>query len=757
MHRFSLFLLIFLLVVALALPAVSPVQAQTALPPTETATPSPTPEPTTEPPMPTLISAEDLVPLAEIGLPQNEVLYGPYDSKRLRFGLPPSWELQPGAELYLNLSAFYTNNTGDTFIGANGGTLEVTFNNVLLTTLVLDWVGKRSVRIPIPAEALTPSRADGRHELYLFLNSAIDCNYDNQTSVTIFADSQFYFPHDIRPPVLDLGLLPLPIFQLGTFRPSQAVVVVPDSPDATELEAAYTVIGGMAGMTRNIIEPALLFASEVTSRTLQENHLLLVGYPDEFAAFANADWPVKPTNGRLQHPDMQADDGLIQIASAPDDATLSWLMISANNATGLRKAAQAFSSGALRTSGRPDLALIADVEHSVLVQHTAEDRTLGDLGYDVQNASGFGVHYFEFEFYMPPGMVAADDAHVTLNFNHSAMIDLARSGMLVYLNQRIIGSARFTEQTAKQGQEDFRLPRYALLPGINRLLVAADLIPSDFCSNLILSNLWITITPDSNLHIPLQPVQFALIDFRDLSQYPYPFVSSPTLSTLGLVLPQNNPTAWKLGASLMANLSHWRSGAILEFGVAFDGNIPSDFQQRDLIFLGRPSQLQMISTVADRLPVPFPDGSDIASEHGMQVTYRIPKGTSLGYLELFASPWDEQHTMLGVFGSTEEGLNWAVNALLESSLRGKLNGNFAVLRNEQLFTTDTRLGIGSGNLAATAVPEVSMTPLVSLTPQAPSSTSAKPGWIVPFIVGSTLFAAALIVVLIINALRKNSE
>jgi len=737
MRRLSLFLLIFLLVITLALPAVSPVQAQTALPPTETVTPSPTPELAPETPVPTLISAEDLVLLTQIGLPQNGVFHGPYDSKRLRFGLPPSWELQPGAELFLSLSAFYTNNTGDTFIGANGGTLEVTFNNLLLTTLVLDWVGERSVRIPIPAEALVPSHTDGRHELYLFLNSAIDCTYDNQTSVTILADSQFYFPHDIRPPVLDLGLLPLPIFQLGTFRPSQAVVIVPDSPDAAELEAAYTVIGGMAGMTRNAIEPPLLLAGEVTSRTLQENHLLLVGYPDEFAAFANANWPVKPTNSGLEHPDMQPDDGLIQIAPAPDDATLSWLMISANNATGLRKAAQAFSSGALRTSGRPDLALIADVEHSVLVQQTAEDRTMGDLGYDVQNASGFGVHYFEFEFYMPPGMMATDDAHVTLNFNHSAMIDLARSGMLVYLNERIIGSARFTEQTAKQGQEDFQLPRYALLPGINRLLVAADLIPSDFCSNLILSNLWITITSDSNLHIPLQPVQFALIDFRDLSQYPYPLVSSPTLSTLGLVLPPNDPTTWKLGASLMANLSRWRSGAILEFEVAFDGNIPSDFQQRDLILLGRPSQLQMLSTMADRLPVPFPEGSDIASEHGMQVTYRIPAGTSLGYLELFASPWDEQRTMLGVFGSTEEGLNWAVNALLEPSLRSKLDGNFAVVRSEQLFTTDTRLGFGSGNLAATAVPDVSMTPLVSLTPpqahhplQAPNQAGLSPSSLV---------------------------
>ncbi|GAB4528110.1 MAG: cellulose biosynthesis cyclic di-GMP-binding regulatory protein BcsB [Anaerolineales bacterium] len=747
-------LLSFLLVIILALPILAPVHAQTEVPPTATATPSPSPAP--EPAAPVLISAEDLVPLVKIGMPQNEVMHGPYDSKRLRFGLPPAWELQPGAELYLHLSAFFTGSDGSTFIGANGGTLNVTFNNVLLTSLILDWVWEKEVRIPIPVEALTPSRNDGRHELYLFLNSAIDCNYDNQTSLTVFADTQFYFPHEIRPPLLDLGMLPLPVYQTDTFQVSSAAVVVPDAPSAAELEAAYTVIGALGRMTRYALIPPLLFASEVTSQTIQESHLLLVGYPAGLRAFDGANWPVVPETGRLHHPDMQADDGLIQITVSPANETLAWLMVSANNAVGLRKAAQAFSSGALRTSGRPDLALVADVENSVVVKQTAEDRTFGDLGYDVQSANGFGVHYFEFQFYLPPGMLASEESHVTLNFNHSAMMDLARSGMLVYLNEHIIGSARFTEQTARQGSEDFSLPRYALLPGVNRLIVAADLIPANFCSNLILSNLWITITPESNLHIPLQPVQFALVDFRDLNQYPYPFVSSPTLSSLGLVLPPDDPQTWKLGADLMAHFSRWSTGTILEFAVAVGDTLPAEFQERDLIFLGRPSQLPALQQVADRLPVPFPANSDIAAEQGMQISYRIPEGTSLGYLELFAPAWNEQRTVLGIFGSTPEGLTWALNALLDGALRGKLNGNFAVLNGDRLFTADTRVGIGSGNLAATAVNGLPLTPQVLSTPQAPIEASKKPVWIVPFVGATTLFAALLVLALIVGALRKNA-
>ncbi len=746
LRRTTVILVTLGLVFTVLAPAGKGAFAQSETPPVPTSTP-------------TLISAEDLVPFSLIGMPSPEVLHGPYDSKRLRFGLPSTWALQPGAELYLHLNAYFSNSRGRGVEGvraANGGTLEVSFNGQLIATVVFDWIGERTVRIPIPAELLQSPRSDGRHELYLFLNAAIDCAYDNQTAITVQADSQFYFPHDIHPPDLDLSLLPRPIYQLDSFQTESAVVVAPDNPSRAELEAAYLAVASVARMTRNTLVPELLFAGEVTPQIMAENHIIFVGQPAEFQSFAEAGWPVPFAGGQLQHPALQAGDGVIQMTTNPAEDTLVWVMVSGNDETGLQKAAQAFSSGALRTSGRPDLALVSDVERSIAVSEVPDERTFSDLGYSVQTASGFGVHYFDIKFYVPPGMTAGEDAYLRLRFNHSAMIDFARSGMLVYLNDQIIGSARFDENTAKQGVEDFILPQYALLPGVNRLLVAADLIPTDYCSNLVLSNLWITLTPDSLIHLPLIPMQFALMDFRNLGNYPNPFVASPTLSSLAFILPPDSPQTWKLGALLGADLARRRGGAILEFGLAFADDIPEAYRQRDWIVIGQPSKLPVLSEIDDVLPVPFPPGEDIAAESGLQITYRIPAGASLGYLELFAPPWDSQRTMLGVFGSTPEGLSWAVNALLESALRGKLNGNFAVVREDRLFTADTRLGLGSGNLGATAVPDVTALPSSLLTPAPVQHPAPKPGWIIPLIALSSALALALLVGVIVRSAKRDS-
>ena len=720
--------------------------------------PAPTPIPTELPAVPTLISAEDLLPFSMIGMSSSEVLHGPYDSMRLRFGLPSTWELQPGAELYLRLNAYFANSRrgADGIQAANGGTLEVSFNGQLIATLVFDWVGERTVRIPLPDEVLQSPRSDGRHELYLFLNAAIDCVYDNQTAITVQADSQFYLPHDIRPPDLDLSLLPRPIYQLDSFQTEAVVVVAPDNPSREELEAAYLVVGGMARMTRNALVPELLFVNEVTPQVMAENHAIFVGRPAAFRSFVTGEWPAPFAGGRLRHPDLQADDGVIQVTLNPSNDTLVWVMVSGNDEKGLQKAAQAFSSGALRTSGRPDLALVSDVEASVAIADVPDDRTFSDLGYSVQTARGFGVHYFDIKFYVPPGMTTSEDAYLRLRFNHSAMIDFARSGMLVYLNDQIIGSARFDEDTAKGGVDDFTLPRYALLPGVNRLVIAADLIPTDYCSNLVLSNLWITLAPTSLIHLPLMPMQFALMDFRNLGNYPNPFVASPTLSSLAFILPPDDPQTWKVGAALSADLARRRGGAILEFALAFADDVPEAYRQRDWIVMGQPSKLLLLSEMSDALPVPFPPGEDIAAESGLQITYRIPPGTSLGYLELFAPPRDSQRTILGVFGSTPEGLSWAANALLDSSLRGKLSGNFAVVREERLFTADTRIGLGSGNLAATAVPDVTSLPIQFTTPAPVEKVAQKPDWIIPVIAFSSALALAVLVSVLVRSAKRDS-
>jgi len=105
--------------------------------------------------------------------------------------------------------------------------------------------------------------------------------------------------------------------------------------------------------------------------------------------------------------------------------------------------------------------------------------------------------------------------------------------------------------------------------------------------------------------------------------------------------------------------------------------------------VGKASQLPIIAELGSNLPVPFDKGSDVAQDTKFRVTYHIPENTSLGYLELLTVPWDTTHNILAVLGTTDEGLTYSGNALTVPTIKSSLGGNFAIVRNEQVLTSDS--------------------------------------------------------------------
>jgi hypothetical protein len=130
------------------------------------------PEPTPEPVV--IATDENVVLFSDLGF-VDETLYGPFDTQRYRYFLPDTWELQPGAEIQLVINTFIggVGVPPEGMLRLVGGSLEVAFNKVTIETILLDAEGERTITIPIPDEALTPARADGRHELRLTLDSGL--------------------------------------------------------------------------------------------------------------------------------------------------------------------------------------------------------------------------------------------------------------------------------------------------------------------------------------------------------------------------------------------------------------------------------------------------------------------------------------------------------------------------------------------------------------------------------------------------------
>lgn len=740
-----IFHLITLLVLVFGLLAATPGSglAQTTGP-----TATPLPPATADAGSALLPAGENVFPFSVLGL-TDAIMKGPYDSFRVRFSLPVNWELSDGVEVRLALYTNFTSASGLTaaeLIQATGATLDVSYNGKVINTVVLDWTGDRTVTIKIPTEALLSAREDGRQDLLLFLDAAIDCNFEHQTTVAVRSTSQFVLPHTLKAPVADLTRLPYPIFQDTSLVPNLATLVVPDQPTASDLQAAFTVAAGFGRLTNGKLSSPVLPAAQVTDEIRKTNHLVFVGKASAFPGLLDQVTGLPAATGAAP------DDGIIQMAVSPWDSAHMVLVVGGSSDAGLIKAAQALSSGSLRAGGTPGLALVSDVKTAVETPNVPNDRTFADLGYVAPVVmSGIGLRSEDFIFFLPPGKTSGNDAYFDLVFNHSSTLDYGRSGINVLLNGLSVGSVRLSDATTKTTTSRISLPAYALHSGSNVLTIEANHVPYDYCTNITLNNLWTAIAPTSLVHVPLMDAAANLTPAAGLVTYPYPFISDPNLATMAIVVPANDPTAWNVAGKLAASLGQFTRGSLVTLTTVFGDAVPDAVKQNmDLLVVGRPSALPIVSELGDAMPAPFEAGKDTATEKGFQVTYRIPEGSSLGYVEWLTAPYNGGRTILGVLGSSADGLVWAGNALTDGKLRSKLGGNFAVISGQQVLTSDTRMSVGS--LQATVVPE---TTAVAATPvPVAAGAVANNSWVLPVLIVSSALIILILVILVINSLRK---
>lgn len=691
----------------------------------------------------------------------DELLLGPFSDMNVRFGLPSSWVVQPGAKLVINLDV---SSTSTTETGADsdftGATFEVTFNDQLLGVILLR-EGTQTLEFELPASAFVPVRNDKRHELSLFLDAGIDCLFPHETSVLVKANSGFVLPHTVVSPSIDLTQLPRPIFQLDSIQPEPLMIVLPDQPTEEEVRAGMIVAASFGRFTAGLQTLSMVSSGTLTEEAQATSHLLFVGMPSSFSLLSLVNFPAPIVNNQVTLPEMQPTDGIIQMTISPWNPALTVSYVGGADGSAVVKAAQALSSGELRAGSRLDMAVIANVSDSVEIPVVDTDRTFAALGYPSQTISGVGFQSIEYNFYIPYGQVAGQDAYVEISYSHSALMDFTGSGVVVQVNDRPVGSIRLTEESSKGiSTARITLPAYAITPGNNTLTIQAEFVPVDYCSEINREGLWMTVHEYSLLHIPLLPAPVNVTpQSRDLGQYPFLFNLTPTLDSLAFVVPASDPQAWGIGAKLASFLGSNATGVVITPDVVFADAVSEEIRQtKDLILVGRATQLPIIEELNDSLPSPFTPGSDLAIEKGLQVTYSLPEGTNIGYLQLLPAPWNTDLSILAVMGSTPIGLDWAGNALVTPDLIGELAGTFAVVTDTQVMTADTRLGLGVQNLSATAIPgEYPTTDVTPSTGEEPVAPAFRQDLILVAVVVVSILIAVMIYVALRISRKQNAK
>ena len=726
------------------------VQAQDFVP-----TPTVTPSLIATPSSAVLASGPDNVTFAQFGRDEIE-LTGPYDGASFSFALPADWKLTGGAELKLFMGVSFISTapqgtSSDLQVG--GGTFTVTLNGVLLGVFPLNETGEIERSLSIPIDAFAPFGPEGFSSLRFTLDSSQHCEVGDQLLVLIYPSSYFTLPHDLVLPDTNLVNFPRPIYQ-SSFVQDLVLIVVPDHPTSAEMQAALTVGAGLGKLSGNSLLIDMTTQSQLTPEQEMSNHIVLVGNAGSLPAFSELKFPLPAQDGAFQVDGGDPSDGIIQMINSPWSDSHVVLVVSGNSDQGTVKAAQAISTGVLRPNRFPNLAVVQKVETTPLITSWAIDRTLADLeaGYTGNVFRSRGQNTVVFNFNVPSGVTISPDAYFELNYSNSALLAYERSGIVVTLNRRPIGSVRLSDATANQAinKTKILIPPSALVVGNNQLEISASLIPRDICTPPTQFDLWVNIWPESTLHLPLGVIPAESAPVNDLTDYPAPFIYDSSLGDTAFVLASADSDSWRSAVQLAFTLGGNVNGPVLAPSVFYSDDFPEEERGKyQILVVGRPNEMPIMKEMNDYLPAPFQADSENASEDNFQVIYRIPLDSPLGYLEMMPSPWNSGKIVLAVLGNSPQGLGWATSSLIDPNLSLQLIGDFAAVNDQQIITTDTRTVVVPVNSPANS-PNIITTPQPS-NAVLPLPSSQNPSWILPALVASII----LIVLVFAGVIIRN--
>jgi hypothetical protein len=239
----------------------------------------------------------------------------------------------------------------------------------------------------------------------------------------------------------------------------------------------------------------------------------------------------------------------------------------------------------------------------------------------------------------------------------------------------------------------------------------------------------------------------------DLAFYPAPFTYYPLLDNTAFVLLRSDLESWRAALKIAAFLGSNSNGSVTALRVYYGDDLPeAERSKYNLLIIGRSSQMPIMGEINKTLPIPFLDGSDVLADGNFQVTYRIPADSPMGYMEIMPSPWNSDNAILAILGNTAQGLSWATSSLIDPDLRSKLAGNFAVINDKQIITTDTRLLINPG---PTQVAEIAVVPPTVVTTSPSPLATQRPTWVFPVFILLVILIILILAFVAIGTWSRN--
>jgi cellulose synthase operon protein B len=714
---------------------------------------------------PEMIVENDIITFTDFGI-DDVTFISDDESTTLRFAFPADWDFQEGISFQLDTNSllFGPDYSGD-YVENATGILNIEFNDYVLDSIIFNWGVEGLLDIFVPAEMLISQRSDQRHDLHLTIRSGVKCGKLLVSGIFIKPNSTVTIPHHYRSPSTDLRALPYPIYQ-QSFLEDSAVIVVPNNPSTSALEAAMNVSTGFGYATDEKLSLSLVPEWQLTNDLKDNNHLIFVGELDLFNSFAEFDLPIEEEATGNQ---VDEEDGIIQMIVSPYNNNKVVLVVTGLESAGVGLAGQVISAFNIRTSQPHNVAIIKDINPTTLneVDTNIVNATLEQVGFDNILIDRVGTNSAEIEFQVDNLNTIGYGAYIDVALSHSTLINYDNSGINVLVNKIPIGSIKLSNDTSDKHIKRISIPINVFVSGINTLSFQVMLNADDECFFRDEGTIWANILAETKLFIP-QASDLRLIENApiDLNVYPNPYVFPPTLSDTTIVVPPNDPSAWNVAMKIAANLGRSSDGDTTFLAVQYSDDVNDITKSEHLIIIGTATELSILSELAEYLPAQFEEESNFINEDILPIEYEMPEWRDIGYVMQFPSPFAEDRVVLLVTGSTDQGVEWSGNALTESVLRRSLFGDFAIIDDieimaQRLQPIPKRVSTENPELSEDTV---ETDPTIEVLLDESKEIANRPDWIIPamrlvlvLMGGVILFVALTSILRLLYARFKKTE
>ncbi|QYK51482.1 MAG: cellulose biosynthesis cyclic di-GMP-binding regulatory protein BcsB [Anaerolineales bacterium] len=641
--------------------------------------------------------------LVQLGAEPFAALQGPYSSLALSFTTPPNWDPQADSTLTLDLQSFFSS-----FVPAQGevpqqnlvaGHISVRLDGALLHRSVLSSNGEQQISLALEPGLLA---AQPQHTLHIDWDASASCQFNLSSTVLVQPSSMLsisYAEAAIEP---SLAQLPYPFYSPDALQHPGTLIVLPPAPTQGQVAAALTVA---AALGRFAPQQAIELAVEttLTEAALAEKHLVYVGQVESFRDLQSPTLPHNQDATLRQPAANRAGLGFIEVARSPWNIQRAILVVSGGSEAAVQRAALAVGSP-LVLNERNNLAYISQDTQPSLQPTDTLASNFSQLGQTDFTFTRFGRSELRVPFYISPDRAISDAAFLDLRFAHSQLLDYLRSSVTVHINGQAVSTTRLVDQTAPRHSEVTLLPASILKPGMNELVISADVVPLDLCANPAEGDHWLTIYADSLISVPTSNDPLVRSELT-LGEFPLPFLHNSMQDT-ALLLPESDPAAWANAARLLRGLAAsyqaWPLLPSVQVGsssAAF-ASAPAD----NIILLGDfddfLSDLEMQTIFA----VERAGGSgELALSDGSRLGYSPTVPLAIASLNRLAPA--NNATSLALLGNTPASLQSVVEALTAPGFPRRSSGVLLLAQQGATAIQDTRPA-ASGQPQATAIAEL---------------------------------------------------